>query len=270
MTEKETAHMTGSNGSGRFVWRDLMTPDPEKSEAFYTSLFDWKVNPVDMGPGGVYRMLRNGETDFGGIGPLDDAGVPPYWVSHITTPNVDETTSKAAGLGATVLSPPMDIPNVGRFSVMHDPEGAVFSSFSDSTGQYAPEGSTYSDGRNPGGVTWNELTAADAPAEANFYSQLFGYTVESQDMGTGPYTILSRGPSMEDYEAGIFPKPPQAPASAWTIYFNVPDLDKAIVDVSKLDGQTISPIIQVPGIGRVAMVTDSLGAVFGVHEPASM
>jgi len=253
--------------SGRFVWRDLMTSDPEKAEAFYTSLFGWTVNPVDMGPGGVYRMLRNRETDFGGIGPLD-SGVPTHWVSHISTPNVDETTSKAAGLGATVVSPPMDIPNVGRFSVLRDPEGAIFSSFSDSTGQYAPEGSTYSDGRTPGGVTWNELMAADASAEANFYSQLFGYTLETQDMGTGPYTILSRGPSMEDYEAGVFQKPPDAPVSAWVIYFHVPDLDKALADVSKLGGQTISPIIPVPGIGRVAMVTDSLGAVFGVHEPS--
>jgi predicted enzyme related to lactoylglutathione lyase len=257
--------------SGRFIWRDLMTSDPEKSEAFYTSLFGWTINPVDMGPGGVYKMLRNGEKDFGGIGPLDDSSVPPHWVSHITTPNVDETTSKAAGLGATVLSPPMDIPNVGRFSVLRDPEGAVFSSFSDSTGQYAPEGTTYSDSQTPGGVTWNELTTPDPVAEASFYSQLFGYTIAPQGTGTETYTILARGtPEPHNFEAGVFHKLPQSPVSAWIIYFNVPDIDKALDDLGKLGGQNISGIIPIPGEGRVAVVTDSGGAFFGMQEPEPM
>ncbi|MFL5759712.1 MAG: VOC family protein [Thermomicrobiales bacterium] len=255
--------------SGRFVWRDLMTPDPEKSVSFYTSLFGWTINPIDMGPGGVYRMLRNGETDFGGIGPLDAGlNVRPHWRPYISTPNVDETTSKAAALGATIVEQPMDIPNVGRFSVLRDPEGAEFATFSDSTGQPEPEGSTYTGASTPGGITWNELMAGDAAAEASFYSKLFGYTIQDADMGTGPYTILARGSTYDDYEAGVFPKPPQAPPSGWTIMFHVPSLDKALADIGNLGGKTISPIIPVPDIGRVAMATDSLGAVFGVHEPA--
>jgi predicted enzyme related to lactoylglutathione lyase len=245
-----------------------MTSDLEKSKAFYSSLFGWTVNPMDMGGGFVYSMLRNGETDFGGMNQIDaGVNVPPHWYSYITTDDVDATTSKAAGLGATVGNPPMDIPNVGRFSVVIDPEGAVFAPFTVTSEEPPPEGSTYTDADNPGGVTWNELMAADASAEASFYSQLFGYKVESPDMGMGPYTILSRGTEMKDFEAGVFPKPPQVPVSAWTVYFHVPDLDKAMADVGKLGGQTISPVIPVPGIGRVAMVTDSVGAVFGIHEP---
>jgi predicted enzyme related to lactoylglutathione lyase len=263
--------MPGSINSGRFVWRDLMTPDLEKSKAFYTSLFGWTINPMDMGGGFVYSMLRNGETDFGGINQIDaGANVPPHWYSYITTDDVDATTSKAAGLGATVANPPMDIPTVGRFSVVIDPEGAAFAPFKDTSGQPVPEGSTYANAHDPGAVTWNELMAADAGAEASFYSQLFGYTVDQQDMGMGPYTILKRGPEMADMEAGVFPKPPDAPVSAWVVYFNVPDLDKALADVSNLGGKTLSPIIPVPNMGRVVMIADSVGAVLGLHEPAPM
>jgi len=249
-----------------------MSPDPGKSEAFYTSLFGWGVNPMDMGDYGVYRMLRNGEKDFGGIAPLDSSnGVPSHWLSYIYTHNVDETTEQAKSLGATVASPPMDIPNVGRFSVVIDPEGAAFSPFTDTTGQPKPEGTTYADGATPGAVTWNELTAGNASAEASFYSQLFGYSIAHQDMGESePYTILARGTSYEDFEAGVHSRPPDMPVSAWTIYFHVPDIDKALADVANLGGQALSPVIPVPGIGRVAVVADSVGAVFAIHQPGPM
>ena len=65
-------------------------------------------------------------------------------------------------------------------------------------------------------------------------------------------------------------KPPQVPVSAWTIYYHTADLDKSIADVNRLGGQLFGEIIPVPGIGRVAMLSDSQGGVFGLHEPAPM
>jgi uncharacterized protein len=264
--ERMRSIMTDGNQTGRFVWRDLMTTDPEKSEAFYSSLFGWTVNPMDMGEAGVYRMFRNGDKDFGGIGPIEAAqGVPPHWISYIATPSVDETTAKAIQLGGSSPMPGMDIPGVGRFSVVVDPQGAAFSPFTDTSGTENPP-----DDQIPpvGGVSWNELMSKDAQASKSFYSQVFGYTSEVRDMGTGPYTILNRGDTME---AGVLQAPAEVPMpSAWVIYFVVANIDESLAKLEQLGGQNLSGIIEVPTIGRVAMVSDSLGAVFGLHEPAPM
>jgi predicted enzyme related to lactoylglutathione lyase len=258
--------MTEANQTGRFVWRDLMTTDPEKSESFYTSLFGWTINPVDMGEIGTYRMFRNGEKDFGGITPTDPSeGRPSHWLSYIATPSVDDATAKATELGATIGVPPTDIPGIGRFSVVIDPQGAAFSPFTDTSGtEVSPNGQIPS----VGGVSWNELMSKDAQASKSFYSQLFGYTPEEKDMGTGPYTILYRGDTME---AGVLQAPAEVPMpSAWVIYYVVANLDDSLTKLEQLGGQNLSGIIEVPTIGRVAMVSDSLGAVFGLHEPAPM
>jgi predicted enzyme related to lactoylglutathione lyase len=259
--------MTEANQTGRFVWRDLMTTDPEKSEAFYTSLFGWTINPMDMGEAGVYRMFRNGEKDFGGIGPIDAAqGVPPHWISYIATPNVDETTAKATQMGATSPMPGMDIPGVGRFSVVIDPQGAAFSPFTDTSGTEVPE--VGQEWPPAGDVSWNELMSKDTNASNAFYSQLFGYRPEEKDMGTGPYTILNRGDMME---AGVFQVPDGVPMpSTWVIYYVVANIDDSLAKLAQLGGQNVSGIIEVPTIGRMATVSDSLGALFALHEPARM
>lgn len=251
--------MSDANQNGRFVWRDLMTSDPEKSEAFYTNLFGWTINPQEMGELGTYRMLRNGEKDFGGVYPMDSSdGRPSHWLSYIATPSVDDTVAKASGLGSTVVVQPTDIPGVGRFAVAIDPQGAPFSPFTDTSGSDNPP-----DGKIPGvgEVAWNELMSKDAQASKSYYAQLFGYTLEEQTMGQ-PYTILKRGDIME---AGLMQAPDDAPGSRWTIYFQVANIDDSLAKLEQLGGQNLSGIIPVP-MGRVAMVSDPVGAMFGLFE----
>jgi predicted enzyme related to lactoylglutathione lyase len=55
--------------------------------------------------------------------------VPPHWLSYIACENVDASTTQARELGAKILAPPMDIPDVGRFSVVEDPAGSAFALF---------------------------------------------------------------------------------------------------------------------------------------------
>jgi predicted enzyme related to lactoylglutathione lyase len=50
----------------------------------------------------------------------------PCWSSYVTVNDVDASAQLAAQLGAKVLVPPTDIPKTGRFSVIQDPQGAVF------------------------------------------------------------------------------------------------------------------------------------------------
>ncbi|MGH2558201.1 MAG: VOC family protein [Thermomicrobiales bacterium] len=258
--------MSETTQIGRFVWRDLMTTDPEKAEAFYSGLFGWSVNPVDMG-NLTYRMLRNGETDFGGIVDINEVaagqGIPPHWVSYINVPNVDETTAKVTQLGGKVHLQPTDIPGVGRFAVAEDPTGAVFQPFQDSSGEAPPETNGVP---SVGGITWNELQTSDVEAAKAFYAGLVGYGLDSMTMGDGPpYSMFKRGERME---GGVWQKPDTLPMSTWIIYYCVADIDQSVADVNKFGGAIVGEVMEVPTIGRMAWATDPTGALFAIHEPA--
>ena len=255
---------TVATATGRFVWRELMSTDPDRAKAFYTELFGWTVHPTDMGEMGTYDLLRNGEADFGGIVSLGaERGTPSHWLSSVTVASVDEATAKAAALGGTVAVPPTDIPGVGQFSVVIDPQGASFAPFTplpEMPDAPAPE-------RVPpvGGVAWNELVTSDVEGAKAFYGEVAGWGVERADMGgPEPYTIIKRGDQME---AGLMKKPDGVPLSMWVVYFHVADLDQTLADITRLGGQPFGPIIDVPTVGRVSWATDPTGAVFALHEP---
>ena len=250
---------------GRFVWRDLMSTDVEKAKAFYTELFGWTIRPMPVEGYGDYDMLFNGEHGLGGISPLDpDHGMPSHWISYITTPGtVDEACVLAAKLGATVGVEPMDIPGVGRFAVVIDPQGAVFSPYTASE-EYAAQAPPEPAPGTPGSVAWNELLVDDVEAAVSFYSRLFGWERSVMDVGTGPYHVMSAGGTMV---AGIMQKPADMPAAAWTIYFEAATaLDDALARANGLGGQTVAEAMDVPSIGRLCWVMDPSGGVFAMMQ----
>ena len=113
---------------GMISWHELMTGDVEGGKKFYAKLLGWGFQEFPMEEGGSYWVVKVGEEEVGGImgTPPDAAGVPPHWGLYITVDNVDATVKKAEKIGAMVLVPPMDIPKVGRFAVLQDPQGAGF------------------------------------------------------------------------------------------------------------------------------------------------
>lgn len=113
---------------GAFSWSELMTSDPGAAVEFYGKLFGWNVEAMDM-PDGKYHVVKAGETAVGGImAPPKDAGpMPPCWGCYVTVDDVDRTAKDAVAFGGKLLAGPMDIPQVGRFAVIQDPQGAVLS-----------------------------------------------------------------------------------------------------------------------------------------------
>ena len=115
------------NEPGTFTWCELATSDLEKSKAFYSATFGW-------GWGGApeYAEAQVGGRTVGGVMPRPPgmpAEVPDHWLVYFGTVGVDDDTKKAVGLGATQLVEPTDIPSTGRFSVLLDPQGAMFGLF---------------------------------------------------------------------------------------------------------------------------------------------
>jgi uncharacterized protein len=113
---------------GAFSWSELMTGDPDKAAAFYGQLFGWTFEKMDMGM--PYQVVKTAEgTSVGGLmgKPPGAEGMPPMWGCYVTVADADATAKRCTELGGKVLKPPTDIPTVGRFVVLQDPQGAVIS-----------------------------------------------------------------------------------------------------------------------------------------------
>ena len=114
---------------GAFSWCELMTTDMDAAKAFYGRLFGWESEETAM-PGMMpYTVLKPSGQPAGGIMamPPETQGMPPAWGVYVTVDDVDLTARTAEELGGRLLVPPRDIPNVGRFCVIQDPQGAVIS-----------------------------------------------------------------------------------------------------------------------------------------------
>ncbi len=127
---KATIGLTHGGPLGMASWPELHTPDAAAAAAFYGGLFGWTTQP----PAGLdtvqYAEWSNGKRPFGGLMPMKGPewqGIPPHWMIYVTVADCDERAAKVKELGGNVCVPPTDIPNVGRFAVVDDPQGATFS-----------------------------------------------------------------------------------------------------------------------------------------------
>jgi uncharacterized protein len=112
---------------GAFSWTELMTSNPDAAATFYGQLFGWTFEAMNMGM--PYQVIKVGGTSVGGLmGMPPNAGaMPPMWGAYVTVANADATAKRCTELGGKVLHGPVDIPTVGRFVVLQDPQGAVIS-----------------------------------------------------------------------------------------------------------------------------------------------
>ena len=109
-----------------FSWNELMTSDVEGAKTFYTRLFGWVTEDMQMEVGN-YTVIKTDGEEIGGmmVMPPEAKGIPPHWGAYVTVDDVDAIAGKAKELGGEVLVIPTDIPEVGRFAVIRDPQGAA-------------------------------------------------------------------------------------------------------------------------------------------------
>jgi len=119
----DNADMTGPQ-PGHFSWNELISTDTTASAEFYGSLFGWKTQPF----GESYMLFKLQPDDAMGLGGMMAApapGMPARWLPYVVVADVDAALAKAVELGATALMPVMSVPDVGRITVIADPQGAV-------------------------------------------------------------------------------------------------------------------------------------------------
>lgn len=108
-----------------FVHVELSTTDLGAAKAFYQSLFDWKLDDVDMGGGMVYTMIGVGDGTGGGMMKHPMPGAPSAWLPYVLVNDIAAATAKARSLGATVIRDVMQVMDAGSLSIIQDPTGAV-------------------------------------------------------------------------------------------------------------------------------------------------
>ncbi len=109
-------------------WNELATGDVAAAKKFYSELFGWTMEAFPM-PDFEYTVVKSGDVMVGGIMPKPEQmkDAPPQWSVYIAVGDCDATLERAKKLGAKVIAPPMDIPDVGRFAAIADPQGAAIS-----------------------------------------------------------------------------------------------------------------------------------------------
>ena len=113
---------------GAFSWCELLTTDADAAKRFYGKLFNWMLEPAPIStPDMEYTLVKCGGEQMGGIMTIPPAaeGMPPCWGVYVTVDDVDATAKLAVEMGGKVCLPPQDIPQVGRFCVLQDPQGAM-------------------------------------------------------------------------------------------------------------------------------------------------
>lgn len=113
------------NGPGLLTWNELASPDIDASQAFYGGLFGWEFDEADMG-GQRYVFIGVGGQGNGGIQGTVPPNAPPHWLVYFGTDDLDASLAKAAELGGTAVTGPMDIGDGNRIGVVQDPQGAYF------------------------------------------------------------------------------------------------------------------------------------------------
>jgi uncharacterized protein len=255
-----------ANKHGEFIWYELMTRDPDAAKAFYDDVIGWNIGqPM---PGDVeYRQIMAGDEAVAGVLRLTDEmcqhGARATWLGYVGVDDVDQTLARLRRLGGSVLMPAQDVPDVGRFAMVADPQGVPFYIM-----RGAVEGGT-SNAFKPmanGHCSWNELTTTDQAGALAFYGELFGWTSnEGMPMGDmGTYKFLDHhgerigavSPHIEDNGSPI-----------WTYYFHVPDVDVAMRKIKARGGQILHGPHEVPGGDRIILCADAEGVMFALVGP---
>lgn len=243
-----------------FIWYELMTSDLSAAEAFYKAVVGWETEDF---PGSDFRyvIVKAGERGVGGLMTVPEQaaamGAKPCWLGYIYAADVDAATDKVRQAGGKIFQEPVDIPEVGRFSVVTDTQGAVFMLMTPKGPDQppVPVGTL-------GHIGWHELYANDWKSALDFYAGQFGWTkAEAMDMGPmGTYQLFNIDGEMK---GGMMDKPAQIPVPCWAFYFNVRNIDDAAARVTDNGGQVVNGPMEVPD-GWIVQCLDPQGAFFAL------
>jgi len=247
-----------------FIWYELLTSDAQAAESFYSSVVGWSAQDAGN-PNMKYTLLTVDSKPVAGMMTIPEGcntSVESMWSGYIMVNDVDQFASRVKDAGGKVSVEPQDIPNVGRFAVVADPQGAPFTLFKPSL----DERGDFPTPPTAGTIGWHELLASDWKGAFEFYSGLFGWTKgEAMDMGPmGTYQIIERDGQMF---GAMMNNPEPASSPIWRYYICVDDIASAESRVKAKDGQVLFGPQEVPGGQWILHGRDPQGVFFALVGP---
>jgi len=190
-------------------------------------------------------------------------GARPGWMGYVAVDDVDAYAERVARAGGKLHRPAADIPGIGRFAIVADPQGVVFALFKGTPGAMPPPPAAPG---KAGYFGWRELVATDWEAAFGFYSGLFGWTkAETHDMGPmGVYQVFAAG---GEAIGGMMTRPAGVPAPFWMYYVLVDGIEAAVSRLKAGGGSVVNGPLQVPGGSWIVQALDPQGATFALVSP---
>lgn len=250
-----------AQGTGNFVWYELMTSDTAAAESFYRSVVGWGSEAFPEAPI-PYSYFTAADAPVGGLMtiPADAAaaGARPGWVGYIHVDDLEAAAEKLRAAGGTLHTELAAIPTVGRFAMVSDPQGAVFVLFQPDKDEAPPPPMTL------GHAGWHELHASDGPSAFDFYAGQFGW-VKDQAMDMGPMGVYQLVAPREGANAmGAMMTSPGMPRPNWLFYFVVDAVRPAMERIEAGGGTVLEGPQEVPGGAFIVQARDPQGAMFAL------
>jgi uncharacterized protein len=268
---KEHAEMSERDGfqPGVPSWVDVMGPDVDRLTDFYGAVFGWDfTGPGEMpgDPPGEYFVAQLRGRDVAGVASIPPQSAGPGWNTYVEVESVDRAAAEMDAAGGTVLAQPFDAPPAGRIAVASDPGGASFAIWEpgDRSGaQLVNEPSAWS---------MSALTTPDRDAAAAFYERVFGWTMDTFQVGdveVGLFRLAGyvggepAQPVPRDVVATVMPPGGEA---GWSVDFWIDDADRAAAAAEQHGGSVVAPVSQGELPFREAVLADPNGVPFSVSE----
>jgi len=248
---------------GSFCWIELATTDQQAAKNFYGKLFGWEAKDTPMGPDDFYTTFKLNGRDVAAAYTMRpeqrSSGIPPNWLLYVSVENADESIERARQLGAKVCMEGFDVFDLGRMGVIQDPTGATIAVW-----QAKTHPGTGIIGEN-GTLCWADLSTSDPEAAAQFYSQLFGWTIERSAYDSSDYLHIRNG---AHNIGGIPPARTYRPDSPphWLAYFEIANCDSITDSAKQLGARPYMEPTTMENVGRWSVLADPQGAVFAAFQ----
>ena len=240
---------------GTFCWVDLGAADPEAAGAFYAAVLGWEMGPSGGAETADYRLCLVDGRSVAGI--YQGQGTTPAWTSYVSVEDAGAASARAAELGATVAMGPMQVLDLGRSTLLIDPQGAAVALWEPGTMIGA---SLVND---VGALTLNQLNTHDVEGSTAFYTGLFGWRIDQVVDDPFPYWGIQNQGSLNGGMMGL-PEGNPAPPH-WLPYFTVEDIDAADAVIVDAGGAVVVPVMPA-GPGRILVAMDPQGGAFALYE----
>lgn len=237
---------------GKFIWHDLLTPEPEKAAQFYQALFGWSIESHSD-----YTLVRNGDKLIAGIVKAEAADKQAkggLWIPTVSVADVDAAASLVTANGGEILKGPLDMGVRGRAVLIRDSQQADLLLLSATGGAPADVDAAIGD------WLWDELWSKDPAAAEAFYAAVLGY---GQVLKTDDYRVLMHD---QKWRAGIRRVDDKIKHLLWVPVVRVADASATARRVKELGGVVWIAPGELPASPNTALIADTSGALLLIQR----